>query len=129
MFNIRGVYNFDVYPAVLLGTDFKNVTVLALMDFETANKEIDARARHVNFYPYLPAGTPNNPAAYDYIKIKTTAGNTTILGVAWINLDTVVEVESRTASVTIKDVTASDVPRIKQALAQNGFNNVTINIS
>ena len=129
MFKIRSVYNFDVYPAVLLGTDFKNVTVLAVMDFETANKEIDIRARHVNFFPYLPAGTPNKPSSYDYIKVKTTAGNTTILGVAWINMDTVVEVESRTATVTIKDISAIDVTRIKQALAQNGFNNVSINIA
>lgn len=127
-FKIRGVYSFDVYPASLLGTNFKNVTVLAVMDFETANKEIDARARHVNFYPHLPAGTINNPAGYDYIKIKTTAGNVTILGLAWINLDSVVEVENRTAIVTIKNVTATDVPRIKNALAQNGFGDVVIEI-
>ena len=127
-FKIRGVYSFDVYPAPLLGTNFKNVTVLAVMDFETANNEFDALARHVNYYSYLPTGTPNNPAAYDYIKIKTTADNVIIIGIAWINMSTVVEVESRTATVTIKNITATDVPRIKNALVQNGFNDIAIDI-
>lgn len=127
-FKIKGVYNFDVYPSAILGTSFKNVTVMAIMDRATANKEIDTQAMHVLMYPYLPSGSVNDPDGYDYIKIKTTTGQTTIIGISWINDDTVELVESRTVTVVIDGVTASDVNRIKNALVQNGYSALTISI-
>ena len=128
-FEIRKVYSWDVYPAALLGTNYKNVTVLAIMDRDTANKEIDTQALHVNFFPSLPAGTPNDPNGYDYIKIRTTAGQTTILGIAWINLASVTVVDSRTITVKISDVGAADITRVRNALVQNGFGSLDISIS
>lgn len=128
-FNLRGVYSFDVYASALLGTNYKNVTVMAVMDAATANREIDIQALHAQIYPTLPAGTPNRAVDYDYVKIKTTAGNTTILGMAWINPVTVVQVQSSTITVVIGGVSASDQTRIKNALLQNGFNNISITVS
>lgn len=129
LFQIRSVYSFDVYPIPILGNNFKNVTVLAVMDFETANREFDAVSQHINLYPYLPSGSPNKPDGYDYVKIKTTAGIITILGIAWIKAESIQLVESRTAQVTIGDITASDLARIRNALVSNGFNNLKIEIN
>lgn len=128
-FQIRQVYNFDTYAAALLGNNFKNVTVLAIMDRETAAKEADVHAMHVQVYPYLPAGTPNDPNAYDYVKVKTTTGQTMILGIAWIKEDSIQLVESRIITVKISNVSASDIPRVRDALVANGFNQVEMSIS
>lgn len=128
-FQIRGVYSFEVYPVAILGGDFKNVTILSIMDRETANREIDTQALHVNLYPYLPVSTPNNPNGYDYIKIKTSTGQTTILGIAWINLETITLVESRVITVKIGNVSAADTARVRNALAQNGFTVTDISIT
>jgi len=125
---IRCVYNFEVYPSSIIGSNFKNVTVLALMDKNTAQKEIDAAGMHVQVYPYLPPGTPTNPDGYDYVKIKTMSGQTAVLGLAWIKPETIELVMAKTVNVKIANVTASDVPRIRNALVQNGFNDLTIDI-
>lgn len=127
-FQIRGVYSFDVYPAALMGTSFKNVTILAIMDADSANREVDTQALHVQAYPTLPIGTPNDPRGYDYIKIKTTAGETTILGLAWINDATVTQVSHSTINVAIGGVSASDVSKVRNALIQNGYNDLAISI-
>lgn len=129
VFNIRQIYNFDMYAPALLGASYKSVTVLAVMDRETAARDIDPQALHVQVFPYLPAGTPNDPNGYDYVKIKTPAGNTTVVGIPWIKADTIVSVESRTITVQIANVNAGDVPRVRDALVQNGFNAVTLSIS
>lgn len=129
VFAIRQVYDFDMYAPAVLGASYKGATVLAIMDRETAAKEIDPMAVHVSVYPYLPAGTPNDPSAYDYIKIKTTAGITTILGIPWIKADTVTTVESRTITAKITGVAAGDLPRVRNALIQNGFTGIELTIS
>lgn len=128
-FLIRQVYNFDVYPAALLGSNFKNVTVLALMDRDTANQNIDTQALHVQIYPLLPAGTPNSPDGYDYVKVKLASGETATLGIAWIKPDTVQLVDSRTITVQIAGASAVDVSRVRDALVQNGFSAINITIS
>lgn len=127
-FNLRGVYSFDVYPTALLGTLFKNVTILAVMDAATASREIDIYALHAQIYPMLPNGSPNKATDYDYVKIKTTAGHTTILGMVWINEATIVQVTSSTITAVIGDVSASDLVRIRNALIQNGYQNIALSI-
>ena len=128
-FKLRGVYNFDVYPSALLGTSYSNVTILAVMDPTSAAKEIDIQALHVQAYPTLPAGTPNDPAGYDYVKILLTSGRETILGIAWINASTVNQVLSNVITATIANVSAADIPRIMNALVQNGYNNVKLSVT
>jgi hypothetical protein len=128
-FQVRQVYNFKVYPAALLGNDFNGVTILAIMDRDSAAKEIDPQGKHIQVYPFLPAGTPNDPNAYDYIKIRTSAGIVTILGIAWIDPSSIVLVSQRTATIVVDNVNAGDVPRIVNALSQNGFRSVSVSLS
>jgi hypothetical protein len=128
-FKIRQVYSFDVHPVAILGTDFKNVTVLGVVDQETANQWIDTHAFHINVFPFLPAGTPNQPDGYNYLKIKTQSGAVTVIGMAWIKEDTIQSITSTKITVTLEQVTPDDVPRIRSALAQNGFNSMAIKVS
>jgi len=127
-FQLRQVYSFNVYPSALLSTSFTNVTIKAIMDPISAAKEIDIYALHAQIYPTLPVGTPNDPMAYDYVKIQTTAGNTTILGMAWIDANTVTLVTANTITAVISSVSAADINRIKNALTQNGFSAISLSI-
>jgi hypothetical protein len=127
IFEIRQVYDFDVYASALLGTNFNNVTILAIMDRSTAEREIDVQAMHAQIYPLLPANTaPNDPDGYDYVKIKTVSGETTILGLPWIKTDTIALVEARTIVATFGNAKASDVARIRDMCSQNGFSLVSV---
>ena len=127
-FQIREIYSFDVYPTAVLGNGFKNVTVLAVMDQESANQLIDTTALHVNVYPYLPPGTPNRPDSYNYLKIKTANGETTVLGLPWINEASIEHVVSTSITVKVGNVQASDVAAIREALQQNGFTSLEISV-
>lgn len=128
-FQLKQVYSFDVYPISVLGNNFKNVTVVGLLDQEQANKEIDTQAIHVQVYPMLPAGTPNRADGYDYVKIKFPSGETTILGLAWINVDSIKTIQNSTITAKITGVTPGDVKRVRDALVQNGFNTLEISVS
>ena len=128
-FKLRGVYSFDVYPTALLGTSYKNVTILGIMDPTTAAKKVDIKSLHVMMFPTLPAGSSSNFEDYDYVEIKTSTGETTVLSMGWINPATVTQVTSSTAVATIGGISAADVPRIINALVQNGFNDVTVSLT
>lgn len=128
-FQLKNVYNFDVYPSPILGNDFHNVTVLAILDYETALQTVDIPALHVSVYPHLPAGTPDDPSQYDYVRIRTQNGNTTILGIPWINLDTVELRQSMSMTVIIEDVGSIDLERVRLALVQNGYNKIKLTLN
>lgn len=125
----RQTYSFDVYPTAIIGSNFKNVTVASTMTREEANREIDTVAMHIQCYPSLPAGTPNDPDAYDYVKLKLPNGSSTIIGMAWIKPETIQLVDARTVSVKISNVTAQDLVKIKAALVQNGYSSLELSIA
>lgn len=128
-FVIKGVYSFILYPATVIRGDFSNLTIMATMDYESALQLGDIPAVHANVFPYLPAGTPNDPSQYDYVKVKLSSGIVTVLGMPWINQSTIELVQSLSATVVIEGVSNSDGPRIRDALVQNGYNNLTITIN
>lgn len=128
-FQTRKAYSFDVYPSALLGTAFKNVTVQAILDYDTALGFVDLAALHVSVFPYLPAGTPNRPQDFDYLLLKTDAGDTTVIGVPWIIDETVQVVESLTITAIIEDVSTADLDRIRICLSQNGYDKIKLSIN
>ena len=128
-FKLRGAYTFSVYPSALLGTTYNNVTVLSIMDPSSAGKEIDVQALHAQVFPTLPPGAPTKYDGYDYIKIQLSTGQVTILGIAWIVPSTITLITSSTITVTINNVSASDMPKILNALVQNGYNDVILSIN
>lgn len=127
-FSLHKTYSFNVYPVSLLGDDFKNVTVLSVLGYQTARMFADVDAIHANVYPYLPAGSPSDPSTIDYVQLKTASGEQVILGIPWINEDTIELKESGRMSVLIEDVGSVDVARVRAALAQNGYKIVKIEL-
>ncbi len=128
-FRLKQTYSFNVFPVPILGNSFSNVTVVAIMDQEQANKEIDTNALHTQIYPYLPANSGIRPDSFDYVKIKFPSGATTILAVPWIDEASVVETTNTVFDVKITGVVPADVDRLRNALLQNGFNDFTIKVT
>lgn len=126
---LKQTYSFQVHPAALLGNGFQNATVMAILDQESANQLIDTQAMHVQVYPTLPEGTPNNPAEYNYVKLRLANGTTTVLGIPWIKENTLVKQTSSVIKATIAGVTAADLPRVRAALLQNGFQNIELSLT
>ena len=121
-FVVNGKYSFEVFPVQILGNDFKNVTVLGIVHPSIAQNFLDIEASHIQVYPFLPDGTPDDARGYEYVMLRTLSGETTVLGLPWINTDTIVNVESGTIVVEIVNVTSQDIQRVSDALIANGFN-------
>lgn len=128
LFQTRKVYSFDVHPSAILGTGFKNVTVQAILDYQSALSFSDLEALHVNVFPHLPPGTPNRPQDFDYLLLRTESGDSTIIGIPWIVEETIELVESLKMNVVIDGVGSSDIERVRACLSQNGYNNIAISI-
>lgn len=127
-FKNRSVYSFDVYPAAILGTGFKNVTVQAILDYHSALAFADLEALHINVFPHLPNNTPNRPQDFDYLWLRTENGDTTIIGIPWIIEETITLVESLRMNVVIDGVGSIDIERVRACLSQNGYNRIEISL-
>lgn len=119
-YQIGSTYSFQVYPVAQLGNNFQNVVVLAVLDATTVQQlGIDIWGMHMQLYPSLPEGTPNDPTQYQYIRIKLQSGQTTILAVPWIDDSTVELVSAQTLAAVISNIDAATwAPRIQLALVQ-----------
>lgn len=122
----KSVYSFSVYPVALLGNDFTDVTVLATLDEETARQTIDTYAVHRQYYPSLPADTPDDPTAYDYVKLRMKSGEIRIIGIPWIDPTTVVLVEKVPLVIELEDASLADIPHLRNILSANRYKIVTI---
>lgn len=120
-FKIRNSYSFQIYPSSIIPDDFTNVLVMGEIDWESANMETDIYAQHAQCYPYLPAGTPNNPEHYNYLKLKTTTGAVRIIGIPFIKEETITEIGGKTILVEIPNRSSEDVAAVTAALVSNGF--------
>lgn len=119
---ILSTVSFEVYPSSILGTRFTRVKVEGILDAHTARSlGFDPWALHANVYPTLPAGTPNDPTAYLYVKVKLSSGGSEIVGVPWIRPDSITELQLKTAQIKVLNVGPDDLPKIVQALSANGF--------
>lgn len=121
-------YSFEVYPSALLKTDFSNVLCLGTITEALARKFVNTRELYVNYYPYLPPGTPNDPAAFSWIAIQTQTGQETAICVGWIKPDTITSTDWQTVIATIQTTKPNAINLIRAALASNDFNDVTIEV-
>lgn len=130
MLVVGNVVSFDVYPTAVLGNNFRNVRIDAILDAETTRyvNGYDAPAIHAMVYPTLPAGVPDNYTRYSYLKITHPNGQVAVIGIPYINESTITSKTVNTISLTIKDVGPSDVAIVTQALAGAGYKVATIDI-
>lgn len=127
-FKIGNVYNFNTLVPTLLGTEFKNVSVLGLIDYTTACSIINVDLMHRKIYPLLPPGTVDNPKKYTYLLVMTESGNKTVVAYPWIDASTIVLVDSVTITVTLANRNSTDAAAIRDAITLLGFKDFTIEV-
>lgn len=127
--NIGDNTSFDVYPSALLGTQYSQVVILAILDADSVRfLNIDPAAMHAKVYATLPAGTPNDPYQYQWLKLRLTNGTMTAIGIPWINPNSIAINTTSTITAVFEDVSPTDLNIIRTMCAANGYNNVAITI-
>lgn len=115
------ILTFEVYPSTIIGSRFEDVKVMGTFDIDTAKYFIDPVAMHINVYPFLPEITENDAGAYQYVKVKHPNGSISVIGVPWINPDTVRISQRGTLKITIEDVGVVERERTVQAIEATGI--------
>ena len=123
------IISFNVYPSAILGTAFNDVRVQAILDKDTANMWIDADSMHINVFPYLPAGVPDNPNQSQFVKLVHQNGNVSIIGIPWIRAETVTLSERGTLVITVDNAGPVDRERIIRALSANGYRAASVSLT
>jgi hypothetical protein len=116
---------FNTLAPSILGANRNNVTVMAVLDMDTAALLSDVRSKHVQIRNYIQS-LPQSAGAYNYVKLRYGNGDTEILGVPWIDSSSIEVITSRQLSVLIRDVSETTEQLVRQALLQNGISNFTI---
>ena len=129
-FSIDDVISFNVYPSAILGNSFTRVKVLAVLDADSAKLfGIDPIALHAAIYPTLPTESKNTYKKYSdykYIKIQMANGTITALGLPWMNMESVVVINSTTARFTVGLDTPTQIDEILAILNANGYHNIQV---
>jgi len=115
-------FSFEVYPTAILGNNFKDVRLEGILSARTALASgVDIESLHRNVYPSLPAGVPNDPFQYNFIKIQHANGEYTYIGVPYIRSDSIEVSTGGTINLVFQDKTQTDLDRILLALSASGY--------
>ena len=117
---IGKVIRFDTVAPGVLGAARDRVTVMGILDLDTAAIFSDVRAKHTQVRNYHPA-LPLSAGAYSYVKLKYSNGDVEYLGLPWIRTESIEVIGERTGIVTIPDFTPAVENIVRQALLQNGI--------
>lgn len=124
---VGNVVSFSTHAQPILGVNNDNLVVQAILDKESASVySTDINSLHKNLYSYLPVGTPQDPTDYLFVKLKDTGGNVKVLGIPWIDEDTLTVVERGNLQITIPNVTFEDRENIIKAITAIGFKPTTV---
>lgn len=115
-------FSFEVYPASIIGNNFKDVKLDGIISARSATTfGVDIVSLHAQVYPTLPPGTPNDPFKYSWVRVTYPNGETVTLGVPWIRPESIVVSAGGRVTIMFENKSQSDVDRMLLALSSNGF--------
>lgn len=120
LFEIKKTYNFSTLAPTLLGSDYTNLKVKAILTSEAAVKYSDIVSTHQTVKSTIK-NLPDNVSDLTYILFENTDKTTMILPVEYIETDSVVEVSSINIRIDIPNVTVDDVNILKTRLKELGY--------
>lgn len=124
--DIGKTISFSVYAPAVLGTNFNKVTLLGILDYESAQSFLNVATKAIEVYPSLPANTIKDHTKYRYLKVKMADGKSTCIALEWIKESTYTVHTGLSLNVTIPNATSIDADRVRAILSANGYNDVTI---
>ncbi|MNH68856.1 hypothetical protein D3C73_209430 [compost metagenome] len=117
---------FNTTAPNVLGANRDNVTIVAAdLDLDTAQLISDVKAKHSQVKNYLTT-LPQSAGSYSYVKLRYGNGAIEVLGVPWIDLNTIEVITDRKLVITIAKVSDTTEQLVREALLQNGIKDFTI---
>lgn len=120
--NIGQRFSFQVYPTSIIGTGFQDVRLEGhLRGSAVALYGIDIASMHANVYPTLPAGTPDDPYQYPWIRVQHRNGGYSVVGVPWIVPESIEIGQGSRRLLTWNDMSEDEMDLALMALSGVGL--------
>ena len=117
---------FNTLAPNILGANRDNVTIVAAdLDLDTAALLSDVKAKHNQVRNYITT-LPQSAGSYSYVKLRYGNGQVEVLGVPWIDQNTIEVITDRKLTVEVGSVSDSTEQLVREALLQNGITDFKI---
>ncbi len=128
-FVIGQTYTFNTLAPAILGANFQNVKLVAILDYNTAMKFNNVAQQNQVILPLLPKGTPTDPSQYVYLLFSTQSNTTVLLAYNWIDPSSIAQSQSISLNITVNNVGTPDITTISNALSLMGYTTFKITSS
>lgn len=128
-FGIGKTYSFNTRSPAFLGARIERAKLNSIGDVDLARRFSAVDLTHAQVYPSLPEGTPNDPAATDYLIFTAMNGSKVVLARTWIDEDSVEEVSYVSIRVDLPRCNLTDVETIRVALTAAGVSDFKISVT
>lgn len=126
-FKVGKEYTFNTLAPVHLGSSFKNLTLLAITNYEMASAITNVRDIQRIVYPTLPPGTSERYQDYVYLVFgKHGTNDKWVFATTWINPTSIQESSVLSVNVSIPNMDSTRVALLRDVLATNGFSGFNI---
>ena len=119
-FSINKYYNFSVYANAILGTSYKNIKLVSILDYTTALKFSNIELQQRQIYPYLPPNTLSNHIDYTYYLFKYNDRDI-VLADAWIIQSSIEETAGLNYTLKLNNITSAQLAIIRDQLRLLGI--------
>lgn len=113
-------YNLAVHANSILGSNFSNVLVKAILDYNLAIKFGSVDLLHKQVYPYLPASTPSDHTKYNYYLVEHR-DKQIVLAEYWIVNGSVELTSGNSVTFKLNNVTSNQVTTVRDQLRLLGI--------
>lgn len=130
-FQAGETYSFQTFAPGLLGNNFQNILVKAVLDADTAALFADIQALHRQLWPYINQANPalvNDPTQYTYLRLQGISGDAQIIAVQWIDPASITSIANQTLYITIPNTLPSEVDNIRAAIVAQGKSNLSMEL-
>jgi hypothetical protein len=114
-------YDFSVYANSTLGTSYKNVRLVSILDYQTALRFSNVPLQHRHIFPYLPQGTPSDATKYTYYLFRTATGQEVVLADVWIMDQTIVQTTGVNQTLVLRNITTGQLAIVRDQLRLLGI--------
>lgn len=119
---IGAVVNLETYAPEILGTGYRRVKIMSILDYQDALRYAKISTLHPAVLPQLPAGTPVDYTELSYLKLKLNNGDVTALAIPWIPDDGIKEVDAyRRVRIVLDQVSVEEEDALRRLLTSNDY--------
>ena len=127
-FSLKKLYNFNTLAGVMLGQSYQSMKVVSIMDSKQAIQHADI----LTIYNNVKTVISNLPSSVDdltYILFENTDKEKVLLALEYIEISSVVEVETIDIVMKVYDVTTEDLSIIRKAVSELGYSNIGLSVT